>query len=439
MHPPQVAGEALGLKVLVADDSPTYRAYLEALLREDGHQVVLASDGSEAVTMFEAERPDLVLMDIVMPGVDGIEAAQRIGRSEAANHPPIIFLTSLADDAATAGGADIGADCIHKQIDNNELRAQLRAFIRLLQAQRQMIIRLERIETPGAAMRSEAQGATQGPGRVQANTGVLDRRLPQYRVQPAEMFSGDMVMVRYAPGGNLYLLLADAVGHGLAAASNLLPLFDIFDVMARTGCKLSSIAQELNRRVPVLLPAARFVAATLACVDSASGSLEVWNGGNPPALVIDADGAVAVRMDSMQMALGLNEDDPALFEPQRVLCPRGGRLLIFSDGIWENPAFAGADPASAIASLVAAAEPDSGADALVRAAVDAGQGDDLSVVIAPAHGSDLAPAPLGTETRVGLQLGPAAFATENPVDALLVLADSIGLNQSLSCRSPEHR
>jgi serine/threonine protein phosphatase PrpC len=81
------------------------------------------------------------------------------------------------------------------------------------------------------------------------------------------------------------------------------------------------------------------------------------------------------------MALGINEDDPALFATQRLGFSAGEQLILFSDGIWENQAFAGEDPATPIEALLAATPAAERMDALIAAAIAAGQGDDLSTVV----------------------------------------------------------
>jgi serine phosphatase RsbU (regulator of sigma subunit) len=184
-------------------------------------------------------------------------------------------------------------------------------------------------------------------GRVLAQTEPPDGRSLQYRVVPSALFSGDLILARRTPGGRLHVLLADAVGHGLPAAINILPLFFPFDGMSRKGLPLATVARELNRRVRDLLPVDRFIAATLVSIDVDAGYIDVWVGGNPPAFLVRSDGRIASRVNSMQMALGLNDDDALLFEPCRIHYSAGDQLILFSDGIWENPAFAGDDPARA--------------------------------------------------------------------------------------------
>ena len=425
-----------GIKVLVADDQRVNQLILETFLRQEGHTVVVAGDGVRAVELHRSERPDLVLMDIVMPTMDGLEAARLIRANSGETPTPLLFLTSVNDRQTMIEGFDLGDDFIPKPIDVSVLRAKLRAFIRLVQIQRQLREERQRVEGLIDGMKREGEMAAHVLDRVLAHTEPPDGRFLQYRVVPSAVFSGDMVLARRTPGGGLHLLLADAVGHGLPAAINILPLFFPFDGMSRKGCSLATLARELNRRVRSLLPADRFVAATLVSVDSNGSNIEIWNGGNPPALLIDAHGAVVERIDSMQMALGLNDDNPVLFEPRRLVCNGGEQLVVCSDGIWENPAFSGADPARAVASLLAATAPGERMEALIRAAVDAGQADDISAVVItagkPGVGREAieSASPRSIGARLSLQFGPQALGQADTVESVIRVATSLGLVES---------
>ncbi len=97
--------------VLVVDDNPANRALARETLEDEGHRVVVATGGEEGVAMFAAERPDCVLLDVRMPGVDGPATCQRIRALPGGDEVPIIFVTALRDvetfdRAATAGGDD---------------------------------------------------------------------------------------------------------------------------------------------------------------------------------------------------------------------------------------------------------------------------------------------------------------------------------------------
>src|SRR5258706_14094828 len=99
------------MKILVVDDSPTIRAALKALLERMGHTVVEANDGKEALQIYRHDRPGLVLIDVVMPVMDGYESARHMRKTSADEWVPIIFLSSKEADqdlnrAIEAAGGD---------------------------------------------------------------------------------------------------------------------------------------------------------------------------------------------------------------------------------------------------------------------------------------------------------------------------------------------
>lgn len=421
-----------GIKILVADDSLIIQRMLAIFLRKEGHTVLVAGDGAEAVEAHRREHPDLVLMDIVMPVMDGLEAARRIKAETGDNRTPILFLTGMHDRRTMLEGLELGEDFITKPIDVVILGAKLRAFIRLVQVQRMLRLQQQRIELLNGEMQHENEVAAFVLGRVLAQTEPPDGRSLQYRVVPSALFSGDLILARRTPGGRLHVLLADAVGHGLPAAINILPLFFPFDGMSRKGLPLATVARELNRRVRDLLPVDRFIAATLVSIDVDAGYIDVWVGGNPPAFLVRSDGRIASRVNSMQMALGLNDDDALLFEPCRIHYSAGDQLILFSDGIWENPAFAGDDPAERMESLLAATPPAARMDALTDVAVAAGQFDDVAVAVltpqesgARGWSNDIETLRLST-SRLSLRLGVEELRQVDIVDEVLSMARVLG-------------
>ena len=188
-----------GIKILVADDQRVNQRILEVFLRKEGHTVVLAGNGSEAVELHRREHPDLVLLDIMMPVMDGREAARRINEAAGDIRTPIIFLTAMSDQKTMLEGLELGDDFISKPIDLAILRAKLRAFIRLVQTQRTLRMQQQRIELLNDEMRSESEVASFVMGRVLANTEPPDGHSLQYRVVPSVLFSGDQYPATVLP------------------------------------------------------------------------------------------------------------------------------------------------------------------------------------------------------------------------------------------------
>lgn len=118
--------------ILVVDDNAENRALAQAILEEEGHRVVLASGGAEGIEAFARERPDCVLLDVRMPGIDGFTACERMRALEGGADVPIIFLTAQRDldtfDAAQRTGAD---DFLTKPVRPAELALRVQAAVKL--------------------------------------------------------------------------------------------------------------------------------------------------------------------------------------------------------------------------------------------------------------------------------------------------------------------
>lgn len=111
-------------KILVVDDSPSQRLLLQALLTAEGHTVITASDGLEAVDKARLELPDLIVMDIVMPGLNGFQATRAITKDEATWHIPVILLTAKDMDSDRVWALRQGATAyLNKPLDQGKLLA----------------------------------------------------------------------------------------------------------------------------------------------------------------------------------------------------------------------------------------------------------------------------------------------------------------------------
>jgi putative two-component system response regulator len=118
--------------ILVVDDLPANRRMLEALLREDGYRVSTAGDGEQALTAIAAERPDLVLLDILMPKIDGYEVCRRLKGDPATRLIPIVLVTGLTETDSRVRGLQSGADdFMAKPFIIPEMRARVASLLRL--------------------------------------------------------------------------------------------------------------------------------------------------------------------------------------------------------------------------------------------------------------------------------------------------------------------
>ena len=127
-------------KVLVADDARVMRFATLRILKKLGLAAVEAEDGLQALELFESEKPDLVLIDVQMPGLDGLEVVRRIRQLSVGHWVPVIFLTSMEDDADFSRGIEAGGDdYLTKPVSPVVLEAKIRAMRRLDDMRRELM------------------------------------------------------------------------------------------------------------------------------------------------------------------------------------------------------------------------------------------------------------------------------------------------------------
>jgi DNA-binding response OmpR family regulator len=117
-------------KVLIADDEPNILISLEYLMKREGWQVCVARDGVEALAAIQSQRPDLVLLDVMMPGKSGFEVCQAVRADESLASVKILMLTAKGRDTDVAQGLGLGADgYMTKPFSTQELAARVRAML----------------------------------------------------------------------------------------------------------------------------------------------------------------------------------------------------------------------------------------------------------------------------------------------------------------------
>ncbi|PWB58292.1 MAG: hypothetical protein C3F18_02885 [Nitrosomonadales bacterium] len=322
------------LKILIVDDTEQNLFLVNRFINKLGHETVLARNGREAVERAQAETFDLILMDVMMPEMDGYEATRRI-REISPHWMPILFLTAKTDDADYIKGIQIGGDdYITKPINLALLEARIKAITRIAEIQQQNLENAQQLELYRNENERELQLAKHLISRITRSESTERQHVRSWNM-PAQHFSGDIFISAHTPADHLHLLLADGTGHGLSAALNVFPVVEVFYGMTSKGFNISSIAQELNRKIKQLLPTERFVAATLVSLNFSEKILHIWNGGNPPALFMDEKGTIQHRWKSIHPALGIFQDHEFDARSEVFHWPDAGQLILCSDGLIE--------------------------------------------------------------------------------------------------------
>ena len=115
-------------KILIVDDSPAQLYSLRKIVEEGGHEAVTAESGEQALEIASEENPEVILMDIVMPGMSGYQTKRNLGRNESTRHIPVIFVSIKSDESDRAWGLRQGAmEYVTKPVNPNKLLTAISA------------------------------------------------------------------------------------------------------------------------------------------------------------------------------------------------------------------------------------------------------------------------------------------------------------------------
>lgn len=440
-------------KTLIVDDDPVARGMMVKILQRAGHSAIVAASAEEGLSLFGEHEPDLVLMDVVLPGMSGVDAMRTMKKARGDRWLPVILVSVRDTSEEVLEGLRAGADdYLTKPVIVEQVLAKLRNVSQSLSVHTQlraavhfnravmdhMIDGLLCVDEQGLIVASnyaaerlfgsdsggmlgarlqrffDEGGATQGSlgfggsaggvgigihrsgarfplcahqtnvdvdGRsvtvitVRDITGqlreerrilndaaqlrayheaheaenelagkMLDKLLRRDRsvvrsvrsfTEAANGFSGDVVTAVRSPTGKLFVMLADATGHGLAAAISLVPALSVLHAMVARDCSLQAIVAELNSKLVDVMPVGRFLAAAIVCLDQARNAGAIWIGGIPTVFLLDRSGVVVRRFESTQLPLGIVPTTPGLAEATTFDWDRPLQLLMVSDGILE--------------------------------------------------------------------------------------------------------
>ena len=323
------------VKILVAEDSAVDRLILEKILTKNGYHVILATDGEEAIALFEQESPDMVFLDVIMPRLNGMEAAKVIRKQSGDVFTPIVFLTSLVAPQSLAACLEAGGDdFLSKPYNPIVIEAKVKAFYRMREMHQTMQHQRDQIERHNQNLMQEQAIAKQVFDKIN-DAGALDLPVIQYYMSALAVFNGDVLLCDLSPSGSLFMLLGDFTGHGLPAAIGSMPLASIFHGMVKKGFSLGDIIRELNEKLYHTLPVGLFCCATAVDLSLTKHRALIWSGGLPDGCIYHAKNRSYTPIKSTNLPLGILANREFDHTPVRHDLDEYDRIVLWSDGILE--------------------------------------------------------------------------------------------------------
>jgi phosphoserine phosphatase RsbU/P len=313
--------------VLIVDDQPINIKLLEAVLKREGYLTRVALSGSEGERIAKALQPDIILLDIMMPGKSGFETCADLKRNPSTNHIPIIFLSALNDIANKVKGLGMGAvDYITKPFHRDEVLARTRLHLSM-RAAHQMIV-----EDQAARLRQIRE--------AQQTILVQPDEMPQARFAvryvPVLEAGGDFYDVfEMAPGVTAYFV-ADVSGHDLGASFTTAALKALIRQKSGHCNSPLEVMAQMNDALSTIMTEGKHLTASYARLDRTKGELTVVSAGHPPLIYVEVSG----RAEWM----GASGDILGVFpfvelEALHREVSGGDRFYLYTDGLIER--FAG--------------------------------------------------------------------------------------------------
>ncbi|MEJ2732102.1 MAG: SpoIIE family protein phosphatase [Anaerolineae bacterium] len=315
---------------MIVDDTPINLRLLGQMLVEHGYQVRPVPDGAMALDAVHAKMPDLILLDILMPGMDGYEVCERLKADAQTRDIPIIFISALdATEDKVKAFAIGGVDYVTKPFQIEEVLARVQTHLALRRLQKQL---------QDANRRMERELALAG----QVQTSFLPRALPEIpgwqlavALNPARETSGDFYDVNLLPNGCLGLLVADVVGKGVGAALFMALSWSLIRTYAAEyPMQPEAVLGAVNHSILKETSAHQFVTVFYGILDPVTGTFIYCNAGHClPYLFRTQSRAEVQKLEPTGTALGIFEDRPWV-QGVVQLAP-GDTLVLYTDGVTE--------------------------------------------------------------------------------------------------------
>ena len=333
-----VEDDRSGITILVVEGNPALNKLFQSYLSRQQFRVVSALSFEEAKLILASNKEiDIALIDYELDDHKGIDLINHFPERDAKKNIPVIILSSSQDQAVVQDCFKLGVDdyllkpvnplLLSLKIDSLVYNMRLNNIITEQNQKLQLLINNAEMEEQMASHIFYNHLLSRQTQTVSGFSHLL---------QSTSGFGGDIILARYAPCGSIFILHADATGHGLSSTITLMPMVSIFKAMVQKGYRLEPIIREINIRLQEQLPADRFVAASLVEIDINHAELKVWNGGMPELLLLDDNHHIIHRFYSSHMALGILEDACFEVRSSHRKLPDKGLLFSFSDGVIEQ-------------------------------------------------------------------------------------------------------
>jgi phosphoserine phosphatase RsbU/P len=325
-------------RLLVVDDDEGNCDLLARRLSREGFEVVIARESGAALELLRGSRFDLVLLDVVMPGLDGYGLLKVLKSEPALRDIPVLMISALDHDERIARCIEQGADdYLAKPFNPVILRARINASLekkRLRESEQKTLRALQETQAKLTSELSEAANYVRSllPPRLDGGVAAC------WQFLPSTELGGDVLNYKWLDDRHFAVFVLDVCGHGLSAAFFSISVLNMLRTRALPGTDLrdpAAVLRALNERFPMEKQNNMYFTVWYGVFDKKLRELTYASGGHPPALLISGKGAKRQCEQLRTKGMLVGYDPQATYSNASHTVPHGAKLFVFSDGAYE--------------------------------------------------------------------------------------------------------
>ena len=344
-------------RILAVDDNTINLKLLNRLLRDAGYEILIAQNGDDAIKMTEKNRPDLILLDVMMPGKDGFEVCKLLKKNEKVKDIPIIFLSARNEAVDRVHGLALGAvDYITKPFESVEVIARVRTHLRLRNLHKELVDKNNQLKKAYMDLRNKNEMIhrdIKAAGLVQRQ--LLPQKISQlgpikfaWNFVPSSHVAGDIFNILPLDKNNIAMFIVDVSGHGVQSAMLAVSIYNFF----RVGINTLNLNEEITKSHPLyyLFEPEKVANALNAnftmdkfdayftCIylvlNKEKLEVKMINAGHPFPILLHKDNTIKFIKDG-DIPIGMI--NKAKFKVHNFKLNHGDKLILYTDGLYELP------------------------------------------------------------------------------------------------------
>ena len=342
-------------KILVVEDNIINFKLLSRMLEKSGFEIFTAQDGAQACKIAEDANPDVILLDVMMPIMDGFSVCEWLKGNKKTSDIPVVFLTAKTDPVDKVRGLSLGAmDYITKPFDAAEVVARVNTHLKFMRLSRQIIQKNEQLEKAYDQLRESNEIINQdikAAGRVQSqllphDISDIGSLKVAWKFVPSSHVAGDIFNIMPLDDSHVAVYIVDVSGHGVQAAMLAVLIHNFFrlgmdsrSLKEKAGQKLTvesllepeQVTKALNDNFPMEIYDAYFT-GIYGVLNINTNELKMVNAGHPAPLIIHKDKSIEF-FNHADLPIGILAGSN--YKSHSYNLKSGDTLILYTDGLYE--------------------------------------------------------------------------------------------------------